>query len=188
MACRGRVGYWSSRWGKIKTIYDENGRATETQIFNAAGHKLTQFVCTYDADGWVLEQKKLAEDPAQLFIDRMSDNQKTRLPSEQIPQIKQAINAKLGELNARCGGGQSFSGVSYTYDTQGRAVSICQGGSTILLSSNDQGDQTDWRQFRDGVSRFWAHYVYNDWTQQSGNYPDNSGEPGPVINRKLTYY
>ena len=53
--------------GTATTIYDEHDRATEVQVRDASGEIVNRAVRTYDAQGHVLEEKQIQDDPVTMF-------------------------------------------------------------------------------------------------------------------------
>ena len=53
--------------GSATTIYDEHDRATEVQVRDANGELMNRAVRTYDAQGHILEEKQIWDDPVRMF-------------------------------------------------------------------------------------------------------------------------
>jgi hypothetical protein len=58
--------------GNITTIYDGNDQPTEAQIRDGEGRIVTRFVRAYDANGRILEEKQILENPALIFADKLA--------------------------------------------------------------------------------------------------------------------
>lgn len=129
---------------RIKTIYDEHDRPTETQALGADGFVVSRIVRSYDEKQRIVEMRVINEDPMALF----SAEQKTEmLAQSNVPldelkaHMKKAFDAMMG-----ASGGV---GRSYTYDSQGRRTKVVlhQGFADITRTSsyNDNGDVVEER-------------------------------------------
>jgi YD repeat-containing protein len=202
--------------GKIKTAYNEKGQAAESQILGPDGQLITQFSCTYDADGRLLEEKSFAINPARSLLDRMlSDESLSRLTPEQKQRVRdsrQELRTKLEEfMHATFGSGWPSAETSYTYDSHGRTATISErhlmretimGEKIITQVRNEQGDVIEWRQdvtLRYGdlvegryvIRHSYQYDSYGNWTQQASAHPGRNGGPdkaGSVVTRKIAYY
>lgn len=127
--------------GKITTIYDENDQPTEKQIRDAEEHIVSRIVRTYDANGRLVEEKPIWENPISIMLDKLPDKERAQLGPEQIEQMNKAMGAVLG--------GKKQAGTTYTYDAQNRITKIHERNSffekTTTTLYNDHGDKTEER-------------------------------------------
>src|SRR6266480_6852861 len=96
--------------GNVTTSYDENDRPTEAQIRDAAGRLVSRFVRKYDENGQISEEKPFLENPALLFLGRLSVEDRAKLNPAQINALSDGMRTVLG--------GQAPAGTSFSYDTQ----------------------------------------------------------------------
>jgi YD repeat-containing protein len=127
--------------GNITTIYDENDLPTEAQIRDAMGRLVSRFVRKYDANGQVSEEKPFLENPALLFLDRFSAEQKVELNPTQINAFSNGVRALMA--------GQTPAGTSFSYDPQGRVSKTWERNmifeKTTTIIYNDLGDKAEER-------------------------------------------
>ena len=126
--------------GSITTLYDGND-PREAQIQDSKGRIVTRLIRTYDANGRILEEKQIQENPALLFADRFSTEQQVELTDPQL----EAMNAAMKLMLA----GQNGTGISYTYDAQGRVIEMREGNFAFtrvtITRYNEQGDKAKQR-------------------------------------------
>lgn len=84
------TGAWVPLGGNITTIYDGNDQPTEAQTRNAEGRIVSRFVRTCDANGRILEEKQILENPFLLIADKLAERQ---------PKFNQLNAAQLEAMN-----------------------------------------------------------------------------------------
>ena len=126
---------------RIKTIYNEHDRPTETQAYDADGLVLSRIVRTYDEKQRITDLRVVIEDPTSLFSAKQIAEMAAQsgAPLDEIKaQMKKAFSAMMGD-----------SGRSFTYDSQGRRTKIVlhQGFADIsrTYNYNDHGDVVEER-------------------------------------------
>jgi YD repeat-containing protein len=102
--------------GSATTIYDEHDRATQVQVRDASGELVNRAVRTYDAQGHVLEEKQILDNPETMFPaeTRAQMLEQSGLSAD---QLQQELRTQLTKLMAGQSGPYS---VSYGHDTHGR--------------------------------------------------------------------
>jgi hypothetical protein len=196
--------------GSATTIYDEHDRATEVQVRDATGELVNRAVRTYDAQGHILEEKQIWDDPVRMFpADAFADVlEKSGLSLE---QLRQEMRPQLAKLMAGPSGAYS---VSYEYDAQGRVTHtsrrIFNDPDEIETTYNQQGDVTSEVTRRTqptgetepttaapgppNYSEARHSYQYNqheNWIEDALSYrssPDSAFQSSTVIKRAFTYY
>ncbi|HEX8882850.1 MAG TPA: hypothetical protein VF749_22565, partial [Candidatus Acidoferrum sp.] len=132
-------GAWVPVGGNITTIYDGNDQPTEAQIRDGEGRIVTRFVRTYDANGRILEEKQILENPVSLMADKLAPEEHT---AAQLEAMNTVMKLMLG--------GPSGAGITYAYDAQGRVTEKRQrnfGFDTVTtISYNEHGDPTAQRE------------------------------------------
>ena len=126
--------------GNITAIYDGNDQPTEAQIRDGEGRIVSRFVLTYDANGRILEEKHIMENPFLLVADKLAERQ---------PRFNELNAAQLEGMNTAMKlvmrGGPS-AGITYAYDAQGRVTEMRARNSwfdnVTAISYNEHGDQT----------------------------------------------
>jgi YD repeat-containing protein len=196
--------------GSATTIYDEQDRATEVQVRDASGELVHRAVRTYDAQGHILEEKQIWDDPLRMFpADALAEVlEKSGLSLE---QLRQEMRPQLAKLMAGPSGACS---VSYEYDAQGRVThtsrQIFNHPDEIETTYNQQGDVTsevtrstqptgetepttaapgppDYSEARHS----YQYDQHENWIEQAASYrssPDAAFQSSTVIKRALTYY
>jgi YD repeat-containing protein len=127
--------------GNITTIYDGNDQPTEAQIRDSEGHIVSRIVRSYDAHGRIIEEKPIQENPAWLFADRFSAEERAQLNDKQLEAMNTAMKSMFS--------GRSGAGISYTYDAQSRVTKIHDRNfafdKVTTTSYNEQGDKSEER-------------------------------------------
>lgn len=127
--------------GNIATIYNGNGQPTEAQIRSSEGRIVSRVVRSYDAHGRIIEEKHIQENPAWLFADRFSAEERAQLNDKQLEAMNKATKLMLS--------GRSGTGISYIYDGQGRITKIHDRNSAFdhltTITYNEHGDKGEER-------------------------------------------
>ena len=105
---------WVPVGGSITTIYDGNDQPTEAQIRDGEGRIVTRFVRTYDANGRILEEKQILENPALLMADKLDPDGQPQFNAAQLEGMNRLWKSMLS--------GRSGTGITYAYDAQGRVT------------------------------------------------------------------
>jgi YD repeat-containing protein len=196
--------------GSATTIYDDHDRATEVQIVDSSGELVNRAIRTYDAQGNVLEEKQILENPETMFPAEI--RAKILEESGLSPdQLQQELRTQLTKLMAGHSGPYS---VSYRYDTHGRVHHtnrrIFNHEDEIETTYNEHGDTESeiTRSPRSGAesdpatpassapsySEVRYSYQYDqhgNWTEKAVSYRSSSDAAFPsstVIKRSLIYY
>lgn len=82
--------------GNLITLYDENDRAIEAQVREAQGTIVSRVVRSYDAKGRMVEEKPIWENPILMMLEKVPDEQRVQLSTEQIKQVNEQMSAVLG--------------------------------------------------------------------------------------------
>lgn len=196
--------------GSATTIYDEQDRPVEVQVRDSTGEIVNRAVRRYEAQGRVLEEKQILDNPEMMF-----PRETRALILEQSglspDDLRQEMRAQLTKLM----GGQSGPySISYTYDSLGRVSHanrrIFNMQQEIETTYNVQGDVeseisrstrpaegTDPGRPSPGLpdySEVRHSYKYDEngnWIEQLTSYRSGSDDPfqsSTVVKRTLTYY
>jgi YD repeat-containing protein len=135
------AGFGVPAGGNVTTIYGENDKPTEAQVHDAEGYLVSRFVRTYDANGQIMEENQIQENPALLMVDRFSAEQRVELDGKQLEAMNKAMKSMLS--------GRSGTGKSYAYDPQGRVTEVRDRNfalDTVTTTSyNEHGDKSEER-------------------------------------------
>jgi YD repeat-containing protein len=196
--------------GTATTIYDEHDRATEVQVRDASGEIVNRAVRTYDAQGHVLEEKQIQDDPVTMFPAEVRAQilEQSGLSPD---QLQEEIRAQLTKLLA---GQSGLYSMSYSYDDQGRVTRanrrILNEGQEIETTYNEHGDIASEITRSTGLARqpdaatpgpglpaySEARYSYKydrqgNWIEQTISFrstPDGAFQSSTMTKRTLTYY
>jgi hypothetical protein len=100
--------------GKIITTYNENDQPTEVQIRDGQGHIVTRIVCSYDANGRLVGEEPVLENPALMFADKFGSEGRPQPTAAQLEAMNKAMKQMMG--------GRNGMGTSCSYDAQGRVT------------------------------------------------------------------
>ena len=127
--------------GNITTVYDEYDQPTEAQIRDAAGRLVSRFVRKYDANGRLVEEEPIQENPAPFFAERFAAEGQPQLTTAQLEAMNTAMKSLLQ--------GRSGTGTSNIYDEQGRISKIHDRNFVFdkiaIIIYNDRGDKAEER-------------------------------------------
>ena len=205
------IGHGVPPGGHVTTIYDQHDRPTEAQIYDAAGHVVSRMVARYDADGRVIDERQVLDDPASIIPPEVRD--------QLLKQAGRSIEELRAYLGSLLGGKQSGFGQSTKYDAQGRVTEVrttmFAGFEQVVTTMyNDHGETATeettttnpaaFTEKPDGVPRtipppprhYEARYEYRydgfgNWTERTTKYRDNPDEPSKgssTAHRTITYY
>jgi len=127
--------------GSVTTLYNDRDLPIEEQILDSEGRVVSRFIRTYDANGRIMEENQIQENPALLMVERFSAEQHVQLDDKQLEAMNRAMKSMLS--------GRSGTGKSYTYDSQGRVTEVrdrnfAMDGVT-RTSYNEHGDKSEER-------------------------------------------
>jgi hypothetical protein len=74
--------------GKVRALYDDVGHLTELHAFDAQGHLVCKSVHTYDANGRIIEENQVLENPGQLLAQGIPTEQRAKFSDEQLRSLK----------------------------------------------------------------------------------------------------
>jgi hypothetical protein len=196
--------------GAQPLIYDEHDRATEVQVRDASGEVVSRAVRTYDAQGHVLEEKQILDNPETIFPaeTRAQILEQSGLSPD---ELQQELRSQLTKLMAGQSGPQS---VSYGYDSHGRVSHTNRRNfnmhQELETTYNEHGDveseitrstglagETDPRTPSAGLPTYsevrysYKYYHHENWTEQLTSYRSGSDaafQSSTVTKRILTYY
>jgi YD repeat-containing protein len=185
-------------------------RPMEVQVRDASGDLVNRALRTYDAQGHVIEEKQVLDNPETMFPSeaRAKMLEQSGLSAE---QLLQELRTQLTKLMAGQSGPYS---VSYRYDTHGRvnhtSRRIFNHEEEIETTYNEQGDIESeiTRSTRPGAEtdptpatsslpsysevRYFYHYdPQGNWIEKAVSYrstPDATFQSSTVIKRTLAYY
>jgi YD repeat-containing protein len=202
--------YPAPNGGMVKTLYDENDRATESQIYGSDGRMIERLVRTYDSAGRVSETKMVIEDVIGIFPAK--EREEILADPEAAADFKRQLTAFLGAQ------GDLFK-TTYAYDTEGRVAEKHDhlgGEETVTKSTyNSYGDKilehqatsgsanppaneprsevpaADTRTRESEVTYTYKYDAHGNWTEQITHYGSQPGGPAEnsnVCRRTITYY
>ena len=185
--------------GTSTGIFDEHDRPTEIQVSNAQGELLYRAVRIYDAQGRIIEEKQLWEDPVGVFPAEV--RAKMSEPSSESEQLREKLRTLFSDS------------VSYSYDAEGHLKQEHR-----RVANQEMETETTYNQYGDKASEIrrstkppinssgaagipeWTYsearysYKYDDhgnWIEQASSNrssPDGTFSSPTVVKRTLTYY
>jgi hypothetical protein len=196
--------------GSATTIYDEHDRATEVQVLDASGEVVSRAVRTYDAQGHVLEEKQILDNP-ETIIPAETRAQILEQSGLSRDELQQELRTQLTKLMAGHSGPQS---VSYGYDSHGRVshanrrifntqqeietlYNVHEDVESEITRSTPSAGETDSRSPAAGLPTYSeVRYAYKydrheNWIEQFTSYRSSSDaafQSSTVTKRILTYY
>jgi YD repeat-containing protein len=152
-----QAGFGVPPGGNVTTIYGENDKPTEAQVHDAEGRIVSRMVRTYDANGRIMEENQIQENPALLMVDKFSAEQRVALDDKQLEAMNKAMKSMLS--------GRSGTGKTYTYDAQGRVKEVRDRNfvlDTVTTTSyNEHGDKSEERITRTDNTAFPVGVAYS---------------------------
>ena len=120
--------------GNVTTIYDGNDQPTEAEIRDAEGRLVSRIVRTYDANGRILEEKQILENPA-LLMARLDPDGQPHFNAAQLESLNRVMKSRFSRP----------SGTTYAYDAQGRLTEMRTSNfgfdQVTTISYNEHGDK-----------------------------------------------
>ena len=127
--------------GSVTTLYNDRDLPIEEQILDSEGRVVSRFNRTYDANGRIMEENQIQENPALLMAERFSAEQRVQLDDKQLEAMNRALKLMLS--------GRSGTGKSYTYDSQGRVTEVRDRNFAMdrvtTTTYNEHGDKSEER-------------------------------------------
>ena len=139
--------------GSIAILYDADDQATELQIRSADGTVIYKFVRTYNANGRVIEEKMILENPAAFILSNRPEVDRDKMSPEELRRYivaeKEGSKSYMIAAEGFMLRGKAQMGVFYTFDEQNHLTKIVQRGSiienTTTIIYNGQGDKVEER-------------------------------------------
>jgi hypothetical protein len=174
--------------GSVTTLHDERDLPVERRILDGAGRLLSRFVRKYDANGRILEEHQILENPALLMAERLSAERAVELDDKRLEAMNKAMKLMLG--------GKTGTGKWYTYDSQGREIEVLDRNfvmETVTTTSyNENGDKSEVRITRKDNSAFPAGVPFTVGEDgalvPTEAVPDGSSLPSMVLEPTITEY
>jgi len=136
-----QTGIGALEGGSVTTVFDERGLPIELQILSSEGRVVSRFIRTYDANGRIMEENQIQENPALLMVDRLSGEGQEKPDDKQLEAMNKAMKAMMS--------GKNGTGKSFTYDSQGRVTEVrdrnSASDSVTTTSYNEHGDKSEER-------------------------------------------
>jgi YD repeat-containing protein len=174
-----QTGVGALEGGSVTTLYDERDLPIELQILNGDGRVVRRFVRIYDANGRIIGENQIQDNPALLMVDRFSGEAQEKLDDKQLKAMNKAMKAMMS--------GKNGTGISFVYDSQGRLTEVRDRNwaldSVTTTSYNEHGDKSEERMTATSNLAFPAGVAYT--TDEEGTLiPDRregvSDPPPPV--------
>src|SRR5271167_547315 len=137
-----RAGIGVPVGGNIITICNSNDQPTEAQLRDGQGRIVTRIVRSYDANGRLIEEKQIQENPALMFAATSGIEGQPQATAAQLEAINKAMKQMMG--------GRNGTGTSYSYDAQGRVTEMRERNfafdKVTTTSYNEHGDKSTERE------------------------------------------
>jgi YD repeat-containing protein len=131
-----RSGIGVPMGGTVTVLHEENRRPVELQVRGAEGGLVARVVRSYNAEGRISEERPTLENPAALFLERMSPEERNQLSPTHLKAMNKAVTTMSH--------GQRKSGKVYSYDAHGRVTQLRETSfafeKTTTILYNDHGD------------------------------------------------
>jgi len=123
--------------GSLITVYDNRDLPIEMQILDNAGRIVTRFIRTYAANGLILEEHQVLENPALGMVERFPAEQRVEV-DKRLEAINKAMKLMMD--------GKTGTGKWYRYDPQGRVIEVRDRNFVMekvtTTSYNERGDKS----------------------------------------------
>ena len=169
--------------GSVTTLFDERDLPVELQFLGSEGRVVTRFIRTYDANGRIIGENQIQENPALLMGDRFSGDAQEKLDNKQFEAMNKALKAMMS--------GKNGTGTSFVYDSQGRLTEVRDrnwaSDSVRTTSYNEHGDPSEERQTVTSNLAY-PHSVAYTIDEDGTLIPDRSdrvSDPPPVPERTM---
>jgi len=131
-----RTGIGGLKGGGVTILFDERDLPIEMQILDSKERVVSRFIRTYDANGRIVEENHIQENPALGFERRLGE-----LDDKQLEAMNKAMKSMMR--------GRNGTGKSFTYDSQGRVTEVRDrnwaSDSVTTTSYNERGDISEER-------------------------------------------
>ncbi|HWW18956.1 MAG TPA: hypothetical protein VNY81_10060 [Candidatus Saccharimonadales bacterium] len=205
--------YPAPKGGSVRTLYDENDRPVETQIYSAEGQMLQRLVQSYDAAGRPSETKVVLGDitailPAEMKAQLLAEPGAAQEMQRQLAQLLGAESemfktsyvydprGNLIEKRLHVGYNQETV-TSFAYDGNGNKIrEISKTFGDVNPPRNDAGVQGTTAAPDEGaqgseVTFSYKYDEYGNWTEQAAYSkvpPEGASGNATVCRRTITYY
>jgi hypothetical protein len=174
--------------GTVATLYDDRDLPIEMQILDNEGRPVHRLIRRYDANGRIIEEHQILENPALGMVERFSAEQRAELDDKQVDAMNKAIKLMWS--------GRNGTGKWYKYDPQGRVIEVRDRNPVVeevtTTSYNERGDKSEEHITRIDNSAFPAGVQYS--IDEDGALvpteplPGASSLPKLVLEPKITEY
>jgi hypothetical protein len=103
-------GIGALKGGSVTTLIDERDLPIEFHILDSKERVVSRFIRTYDANGRIMEENHIQENPA-LMLERSGE-----IDDKQFEAMNKAMKSMMR--------GRRGIGKSFTYDSQGRVTEV----------------------------------------------------------------
>jgi YD repeat-containing protein len=174
--------------GSVVTVYDDRDLPIEMRILDKKGRSLTRFIRTYDANGRMLEERQILENPALGMVERLSAEQGSEFDETRLEAMNKAMSLMMA--------GKNGTGKWHRYDAQGRLVEVRDRNFAVetvtTTSYNEHGNISEVRTTRTDNLAFAAGVQYsideNGVLAPTGPVPDQPTLPKVVFETDITEY
>jgi len=122
--------------GSVTILFDERDLPIELQILDSEKRVVSRFIRTYDANGRIMQENQIQENPALGFEMRLGERD-----DKELEAMNKAMKAMMS--------GKNGTGKSFTYDSQGRVAEVQDRNwalDTVTTTSyNEHGDKSEER-------------------------------------------
>jgi len=127
--------------GSLITVYDNRDLPIEMQILDNARRIVIRFVRTYDANGQILEERQILENPALGIAEKFSAEQGVEIDGKRLEAMNKAMKMMMG--------GRDGTSKWYKYDSEGRVIEVWDRNflmeEVTATSYNEHGDKSEER-------------------------------------------
>ena len=176
-------GIGAPEGGSITTLFDERDLPIELQFLAREGRVVSRLSRTYDANGRIMEENQIQENPGLWYLDQMPAEQRSRIDDKQLEAMNKAMKAMMS--------GKNGTGTSFVYDSQGRLTEVRDrnwaSDSVTTTSYNEHGDISgERRTIKSNLA--YPHSVAYTIDEDGTLIPDRSdgvSDPPPVPERTM---
>ena len=125
--------------GTVTAHHDEGSQRTELKWFDSQGRLVARSFRAYDANGRINEETGSLENPAQLFLENMTAEQRAMINDKHLEAMNQGVKLMMR--------GRKGTGISYSYDALGRVAEVRRRDVVFevvtTISYNEHGDKSE---------------------------------------------